>query len=247
MKINEKIEVPWASGPQELLLHGLSLLKIDSDSNRRIAMICIDNSVELMIKTYLGLPKRLSGINISRKEYSEINESFSSLLDAVEKYATDKISGIDIGEIEWFHRLRNQLYHQGNGLTIERKNIDVYAEIANLLFNNLYGVKLVPVEDDSTRLLGNFMEAWIIYEKSLKDYFSLIKGQNQVYSYFNSLWALREQGILSQEEIEELQKIRSIRNEVVHGKKSPERLLTKKIVNQLNSLSNRIIKTIRKN
>jgi len=247
MKISERIEVPWASGPQELLLHGLSLLKIDSDSNRRIAMICIDNSVELMIKTYLGLPKRLSGINISRKEYSEISESFSSLLDALEKYATDKISGIDIGEIEWFHRLRNQLYHQGNGLTIERKNIDVYAEVANLLFNNLYGVKLVPVEDDSTRLLGDFMEAWIIYERSLKDYFSLIKSQNEGYSYFNSLWTLRDQGILSQEEIEELQKIRSIRNEIAHGKKSHEKLLTKRIVNQLNSLTNRINKTIRKN
>jgi len=247
MKINEKIEVPWASGPQELLLHGLGLLKIDSDTNRRIAMICIDNSVELMIKTYLGLPKRLSGINICRREYSEINENFSSLLDALEKYASDKISGIDIGEIEWFHRLRNQLYHQGNGLTIERKNIDVYAEVANLLFNNLYGVKLVSVEDDSTQLLGDFMEAWIIYEKSLKDYFSLIKTQNQVYSYFNSLWALRDQGILSQEDIEELQNIRSIRNEIVHGKKSHEILLTKKIVKQLSSLSNRIIITIRKN
>jgi len=233
---------PWTSGPQELLKHGLSLLKDDSDSNRRIAMICIDNSVELMIKTFLGLPKRISGISISRKEYSEISESFPSLLDTLEKYAVDKISGIEIGEIEWFHRLRNQLYHQGNGLTVERKNVEVYAEIANLLFKNLYGIKLILEEEDSTRLLGDFMEAWIKYEKTLKENFELKKEKGEIYSYFNSIWDIQVRGILNESEILELKEIRLTRNEIVHGKKSHEQLLTSETINRLNSFSDRIIK-----
>lgn len=232
---------PWTSGPQELLNHGLSLLKNDSDSNRRIAMICIDNSVELMIKTFLGLPKRISGITISRKEYSEISESFPSLLDALEKYAADKISGIEIGEIEWFHRLRNQLYHQGNGLTVERKNVEVYAEIANLLFKNLYGIKLILPEEDSSKLLGDFMEAWIKYEKTIKENFDLIKKKGEIYSYFNSLWDIQFRGILDETEILELKEMRLIRNEIVHGKKSPEQLLTRRTIDRLNNLSDRII------
>ena len=90
---------PWATGPGEILRHGLSLLDEDSDANRRLAMIAIDNSVELIIKTFLGLPKRIAGISISRKEYQEISESFPALLDALEKHATDKIVGIDLGEV----------------------------------------------------------------------------------------------------------------------------------------------------
>lgn len=110
---------PWSSGPGEILQHGMSLLRKDSDTNRRLAMLSIDNSVELMIKTYLGLPKRVTGLNIGRTKYAEFSESFPKLLDAIDEFASDRIVGIDLGEIEWYHRLRNQLYHQGNGLTVE--------------------------------------------------------------------------------------------------------------------------------
>src|SRR2546421_12656763 len=98
---------PWASGPLEILKHGLSLLGQDNDRNRRLALLSIDNSVELMIKTFLGLPKRVTGIFVSRKEFEEISESFPRMLDALEKYAEDRLEGIELGEIEWFHRLRN--------------------------------------------------------------------------------------------------------------------------------------------
>src|SRR5438046_3555188 len=107
---------PWSSGPAEILEHGISQLEIDSDKSRRLAMISIDNAVELMIKTYLGLPRRITDLEISRKTYDEFAQSFPKLLDALETYAADKINGIDLGEIEWYHRLRNELYHQGNGL-----------------------------------------------------------------------------------------------------------------------------------
>src|ERR1044072_6055728 len=108
-KSTKKTQHPWASGPYEILRHGVSLLTNDSDVNRRLAMISIDNAVELMIKTYLGLPKRITGLAISRKEFSEISESFPAMLDALEKYAADKLDGIDLGSVEWYHRLRNEL------------------------------------------------------------------------------------------------------------------------------------------
>jgi len=103
--MNKTVQAPWATGPGEILKHGLELLKKDTDTNRRLAMISIDNAVELMIKTYLGLPRRVIGLKISRSECQEFSESFPKLLDVLEEYATDKVDGIDLGEIEWYHRI----------------------------------------------------------------------------------------------------------------------------------------------
>ena len=47
---------PWTDGPRELIQHALDHLVLGDDFDRRIAMVSIDNAVELTIKTYLGLP-----------------------------------------------------------------------------------------------------------------------------------------------------------------------------------------------
>jgi hypothetical protein len=59
---NRMANSPWVNGPKEILKHGLDLLKKDSDTNRRLAIISIDNSVELMIKTFLGLQNELTDL-----------------------------------------------------------------------------------------------------------------------------------------------------------------------------------------
>ncbi len=51
---------PWKSGPKELSRHGLEHLSLETDFDYRMGMIVIDNSVELMMKNYLGLPKRIT-------------------------------------------------------------------------------------------------------------------------------------------------------------------------------------------
>jgi hypothetical protein len=87
--------------------------------------------------------------------------SFPSLLDGIEKYAFQKLKGISLGEIEWYHRLRNELYHQGNGLTIERTQVEVYAEIAKLLFSNLFEFEIyIEQKYLDTGLLRDFLKAW---------------------------------------------------------------------------------------
>jgi hypothetical protein len=52
-------EKPWISGPKELPDHAKSHLQSREAFDCRIAMISIDNAVELAIRTYLGLPKRM--------------------------------------------------------------------------------------------------------------------------------------------------------------------------------------------
>lgn len=238
--MTETKSAPWTSGPGEILQHGLTLLRNDSDTNRRLAMIAIDNAVELTIKTYLGLPKRVTGLHISRKELSEIAESFPGLLDALEKHASEKLTGINLGEIEWYHRLRNELYHQGNGLTVERDKVEVYAQLANVLFKNLFGTEMVHSPAGSQQLLGEFMELWAQLEAGLMSMahdHSLTGAQGR-----GTRWAadfLRASSMLSPEDKKEFDELRQLRNNIVHAVVDHRAVLNRDIINRLRALLER--------
>jgi len=211
---------PWASGPGEILQHGLSLLRKDSDKNRRLAILAIDNAVELTIKTYLSLPRRVTGINLSRKDYLEISESFPRLLDALEQYAGDKLGGINLGEIEWYHRLRNELYHQGNGLTVDRDKVEVYAELAKLLFRNLFGFDVEIEETEGHEVLGGFLAAWARLEQvssALILKHGGIGSTGRVYQPIMAVRELEKLQLIDRRTVQEIEELRRIRNEVVHG------------------------------
>ena len=218
----------WATGPGEILRHGLELLETDSDRNRRLAMIAIDNSVELMLQTYISIPKRVTGLSISRKGRDEICSGFPQLLDGVEKYAEEKVAGIDLGEVEWFHPLRNELYHQGNGLTVERRKVEVYAELAKVLFENLFGVPMQVDETDDLKTLGEFMNAWVGIEKDLSKF-----AQGTTAPTATVIRRLHKEGHLTDAQIDEFQELRRVRNEVVHGAADPTETLNRRTVKRI--------------
>lgn len=206
---------PWTSGPAELLQHGVSLLRQDSDLNRRLAMIAIDNAVELMIKTYLSLPRRVTGVSLSRKAYQEIADSFPQLLDAIETHAADRLAGVDLGDIEWYHRLRNQLYHQGSGLTVERKKVEIYAEVARVLFNNLFGVESEVTPEPGRDRIGVFLAAWVEVERLLMQWAPTRNVRRGL--SFPLPPTLSVPGALQNaEDVEQLNRLRDLRNRVVH-------------------------------
>ena len=239
----KQTQSPWASGPGEILRHGLDLLRKDTDTNRRLAMISIDNAVELMIKTYLGLPRRITGLSITRKEYGEIAESFPGLLDALEKFAADKLDGIELGAIEWYHRLRNQLYHQGNGLTVERDKVEIYAELANQLFINLFGFALVPRGATGTELLGEFMGAWTQVEYAIRQLTQAYKSgttRPHPVPLMEGLRIIEQRGLLASADILELNNLRIIRNQVVHGMTGSDSPLNQQVVDRMLKLAHRL-------
>jgi hypothetical protein len=95
---------PWTAGPKELLDYAFEHLAKGNPFDFRIAMISIDNAVELAIKTYLGLPKRIRGSEGSpQKCLQEAISSFSSLLNLLEEFAIGRLSGLDLGDIEVYH------------------------------------------------------------------------------------------------------------------------------------------------
>ena len=224
--MNDFSENPWATGPGEMLQHGLQLLRKDSDTNRRLALILIDNSVELMIKTYLTLPTRITGLSISRKQKETFVNSFPNLLSALEENAKDKVRGVNLGHIEWFHRLRNTLYHEGNGITIEKTKVVTYANIADQLFENLYGSRLVENISNNPEVTAEFLSYWSILDEyyhfkvTRKDYVDHQKGKLD-----EDLFGLAEEvqvhgwvlDVLDQSEIEDISSINDIKNNLVLG------------------------------
>jgi hypothetical protein len=182
-------------------------------------MLSIDNAVELMIKTYLGLPSRVTGLKMSRKEYDEAAQGFPSLLTALEKYRSDKLDGIDLAELEWFHRVRNQLYHEGNGLTVEREKVNVYSGLAQLLFQRLFGFNL-EVHTNRRDFIADFIAHWSRLERTILTLAgsstSSSDSSRETSSFRAAFNALRTGGVIGQELGARIDELRHARNALVH-------------------------------
>jgi len=206
------MEETWASGSLELLKHADSHIQLDTAFDSRIAFISIDNSVETSIRTFLSLPVKISGINFQRKEVEEVGSSFPKMVDLLFSKARTKLAGLDDGDIEHYHRIRNQLYHNGTGLGVDRRYLDAYRQIAAVLLNNLFGVKVVPKGSEATleNLILQFNEVETLVRKAFED-----SGVDTGHTFKWEV-AMRE-GILEMEDISQLTELRMIRNAQVHS------------------------------
>lgn len=207
---------PWTDGPRELLQHAIDHLAQGGDFDRRIAMVSIDNAVELTVKTYLGLPKRArSGSGPGRKELEDASESFPALLDLLEKYAANRIVGLSLDDIEWYHRIRNQLYHSGNGITVEKSKVETYLELATSLFQSLFDCMPELSHTGAVRTkTGEFLDLWVQFERRLRSGLPERKGP----AYYWKRDFLRQ----VTPEAETLYSLAAqFRNEVVHGLREP--------------------------
>ena len=165
-----------------------------------------------MIKTYLGLPKRSRGTEgPSRKELEASFNSFPSLLDLVEKYAEEHLNGVNLDEIEWYHRLRNQLYHSGNGITVELSKVQTYLSLGKLLFENLFESPLdVKATSSLERKLGKFLGKWAMFDKALREQ---LPPKKDALAYY---WKLNYLKSLSPRAAELWMELNQFRNFAVH-------------------------------
>jgi hypothetical protein len=211
---------PWTSGPKELLEHAKSHLDARTPFDCRIAMISIDNAVELAIRTYLGLPQRVRGTDGPPRKDLQAANIFPDLLDLLEKYGGDKLQGIELGDIEWYHRLRNTLYHDGNGVTVDPEKVDAYNQIANLLFQNLFDAAVVPEsEPPAATLLGEFILKWATLEMRIRSLAAnyLPKRTPTAHPAMSLYDGLITKKIVPATLRGQLEKMVNTRNAVIHG------------------------------
>lgn len=207
------MEDTWASGALELLKHADSHIELDTAFDSRMAFISIDNSVETSIRVFMSLPEKISGIKFSQKERDEAGNSFPKMVELVFQRAQSKLSGLNDSDIEHYHRIRNQLYHNGTGLGVDRRYLVAYRQIAAVLLDNLFGIKAVSREAEATLenliLLFNEVETLV---RERFNYSNVDTGHT-----FKWEMAMRA-GILEIADINQLVELRMIRNMQVHSK-----------------------------
>ena len=134
---------PWQRGPSELIKHALEHLGKDSDFDHRMAFLLVDLGVETLFKTFLVLPSNVTGTKTSYHERRKAADgNFHDVVEGVKEAASLRLEGLDLSYIEFYHSLRNRLYHQGNGITISTENAIGYARCAADFLKALLGIDL---------------------------------------------------------------------------------------------------------
>lgn len=208
------MERTWASGAIELLRHADSHINLDTAFDRRIAFISVDNSVETTIRTFLSLPESKSGIKVPRKEIEAVENSFPGLLKLVWQHARDRVTGIDDGDIEHYHRIRNTLYHEGTGLSVDQEYLGAYRQIAVLLLKKLFGVDLG--EPRPVPSLERLIVLWNQVEELLAlKYGKAGIGSREAFNWKEAVQA----GVISPDLVNKVNQLRTLRNNLVHSQK----------------------------
>ena len=134
---------PWQHGPTELISYALEHMHGDTDFDRRLAFLLLDVGVETLFKTYLTLPEEVTGTAMpfgKRKDAAEGN--FHELVRGISVAAGARLAGYNLAHVQFYHDLRNKLYHQGNGVTVPTNQVKSYAELATNLLGVLLDVDL---------------------------------------------------------------------------------------------------------
>jgi hypothetical protein len=211
---------PWISGPKELLDHADMHINGTSSFDHRIAFISIDNAVEVMIRTFLGLPRRARGREGPSRKQLEGAAGFGDMLDLLEQYADDLIIGIQLGDIEWFHRIRNSLYHEGNGITVDSDKLHAYMAVANLLLLNLFGFdRSTPKQSASTGPAAAFLDGWrLLHEKIMTAALPFTTKPHHKPPEF-LLDILVKSDVLEVGVLADIERLRTVRDSLVKGEK----------------------------
>jgi len=201
----------WASGAVELLRHADSHIDLNTAFDKRIAFISIDNCVETIIRTYISLPKSKSGFRVKKPELDEAGNVFPKLLSLLFKYTPEKLVGIDEADIEHYHRIRNKLYHDGTGLSVDDEYLIAYRGIAGVLIKNLFDVTIKPSTSESDSL-GKLILNWNSIEHEIKEKLEKA-GFSGTYKWEEAF----SLGLVEPSDIQLLTELRVARNRLVHS------------------------------
>lgn len=171
------LQHPWQNGPYEIIQYVLKEIKQDSDVNKRIAYLLLDYGVETILKTYLELPNDIIGdkVSYSKRKETVTKGSFHEVIKCVEQSASDLLVGIEMSHFQYFHEIRNKLYHDGNGITITNEQVKSYANKALELMEILLGIQISNEDEISLMEKNSIIEKIYSLRTILKDTFSGLK------------------------------------------------------------------------
>ncbi len=135
---------PWDIGPTELIKFALERMHGGSDFDKRLSFLVLDIGVETLFKTFLIIPDTTSHAKTSfTKRRDIVAGSFHDLINGIHDAVPERVKSINLEHVQYYHDIRNTLYHQG--YTVAAVRIDQlreYAILAVELLRELLGVDL---------------------------------------------------------------------------------------------------------
>ena len=148
-----------------------------------------------------------------RRERDEAENSFPKNLALLFKYAGTRLPGIDECDIEHYHRIRNTLYHDGTGLSVDQQYLDAYRSIAAILLQNLFGVAIT-----SGKAKQPTLERLILNWNAIERYVRQQMDNAGIDHGYTFKWeAAMQAGILTSDQIQKVTELRMARNKVVRS------------------------------
>jgi len=78
--------------------------------------LILDVGVETLFKAYLMLPENISKTQLRFYEREKaVKGGFHRLTEAIRKSNPQKIASSNLVHVEYYHKIRNKLYHDGEG------------------------------------------------------------------------------------------------------------------------------------
>lgn len=239
---------PWAEGAAEVFRHADEHFRQGGDTDRRLALIGFDNAIEVCIDTFVSLhPRNRRNYQIGRDDKERILQNYHTKMEFLERYASE--GGVSLGDTSidaliWYHQLRNELYHSGNGMTPERKHLVAIREAAAGVFQALFsyvigsetgsgpGVSaLTATREAPPDTSGNlsFLSAYIEFERALSGWFKPSKTR-----YVPQLWRdYSDANPWAQASNDLVERARRARNAVAHGEDRSQLGLTDAALDEL--------------
>jgi hypothetical protein len=119
--------LPTTRHVKELIEHSEEHVKLGSEKDLKIALIHVDNSIEVMLKEYLRFEKEKTLGEIERLSFHELIKGCPDI--AVVKSSKNLFVA--------FHDIRNAIYHSGM-LAPQKKDVESAIDLAKSLFNELH-------------------------------------------------------------------------------------------------------------
>ncbi len=151
-------EYPWQETPTKLIMYAIELAEEGGEFQCHIAYLLLDVGVETLFKTYLSIDNSISKAKTKHEERRDLlkSESFYKLVEGVKEATGDRLPPDFIGQVMYFHNIRNKMYHEGDGVTITQKNLADYTIFGEDLLEQLLGVSLKPepIPDEERELVS---------------------------------------------------------------------------------------------
>jgi len=239
-------EDTWISGPLELLEHAALHIKEGKEFDLRIALISIDNAVEIAIKIFLTMNRRTIGL--SRKRFNDSKQHFPTLLDILWEYIPKKTSESDLDAIEYYHKIRNNLYHEPVGITAKLRIVELYFTLANNLISELFDIREEKRKEfkfsDFNEKFKVFLEVWEKIRANLNN-FTLTQGLvptiTKPYNISKVLFALVKNEKIEKGFEKKIFTMYEIRSQIVHNKRDFNLEDLDKFIQELNEIDEELI------